>query len=68
VYQGQKVHLFSPSLTFQPEAQQGLKNRREQKALFGRGAHFIFLPAAPTTNQKTSLEKSQIYFESTFFK
>jgi hypothetical protein len=34
VYQGQKVHLFRPSLSFLAEAQPRLENRREQKALF----------------------------------
>jgi hypothetical protein len=33
MYQGQKVHLFRPNLSF-PR----LENRRGQKALFGRGA------------------------------
>jgi hypothetical protein len=32
VYQGQKVHLFRPSLSFLAEAQQRLENRRGQKA------------------------------------
>jgi hypothetical protein len=54
VYQGQKVHLFRPSLSFLAEAQPRLQNRRGQKAR--------------TTKQKTSLEKLQIYFVSTFFK
>jgi hypothetical protein len=39
VYQSQKVHLFDPSLGFLVEAQPRLENRREQKALFGRGAY-----------------------------
>jgi hypothetical protein len=39
VYQGQKVHLFCPSLSFLAEAQPRLENRQRQKALFGRGAH-----------------------------
>jgi hypothetical protein len=54
VYQGQKVHLFRPSLSFLTEAQPRLQNRRGQKAR--------------TTKQKTSLEKLQIYFVSIFFK
>jgi hypothetical protein len=38
----------------------GAAKRRGQKALFDRGAHYIFLATAPTTKQKTSLEKLQI--------
>jgi hypothetical protein len=37
VYQGQKMHLFL-SLSFLPRRSRGL-NRREQKTLFGKGAH-----------------------------
>jgi hypothetical protein len=33
VYQGQKVHLFRPGLSFLAEAQPRLENRRGQKAL-----------------------------------
>jgi hypothetical protein len=36
------VHLFRPSLDFLVEAEARLKNRRGQKALFGRGAHNVF--------------------------
>jgi hypothetical protein len=39
MYQGQKVHIFRPSLEFLAEAQPRFENRRGQKALFGRGAH-----------------------------
>jgi hypothetical protein len=68
VYQGQKVHLFRASLSFLAEAQPRLKNRREEKVVFGRGAHEIFLSTSQITKQKTSLENLQIYFVSTFFK
>jgi hypothetical protein len=60
VYQGQKVHLFRPSLGFLAEAQPRLENRRGQKALFGGGAHNFFYAIARTTKQKTSLERLQI--------
>jgi hypothetical protein len=39
VYQGQKVHLFRPSPSLLAEAQPRLENSREQRALFGSGAH-----------------------------
>jgi hypothetical protein len=51
VYQGQKVYLFRSSLSFVAEAQPRLENRRGQKALFGRGAHYISLATARTTKQ-----------------
>jgi hypothetical protein len=35
MYQGHKVHLIRPSLSFPVEAQPRLENRRRQKALFG---------------------------------
>jgi hypothetical protein len=38
----QKVQHFRPSLGFLVEAQPRLENRREQKALFDRGAHNVF--------------------------
>jgi hypothetical protein len=36
------VHLFGPSMGFLVEAQPKLENRREQKSLFGPGAHNVF--------------------------
>jgi hypothetical protein len=39
VYQGQKVHLFCPSMGFLVEAEPRLENRRAQNSFFGRGAH-----------------------------
>jgi hypothetical protein len=38
VCQGQKAHLFRPSLSFLVEAQPRLENRRGQKAFFSKGA------------------------------
>jgi hypothetical protein len=35
VYQGQKVHLFHPSLSFLAEAQPRFENRPGQKTLLG---------------------------------
>jgi hypothetical protein len=68
MYQGQKVHIFCPSLSFLAEAQPRL-NKRGQKALFGRGAHrFFWQPHELQNKRKTSLKKLQIYFVSTFFK
>jgi hypothetical protein len=61
------VHLFRPSLGFLAEAQPRLENRPGQKALFGRGAQYIFVATARATKQKTSLEKLQIYFVSKYF-
>jgi hypothetical protein len=49
VYQGQKVHLFRPRLSFLAEAQPRLDNRRGQKALFGRGAQIFFFGDRTTT-------------------
>jgi hypothetical protein len=54
VYQGQKVHIFLAGLSVLAEAQPRFENRRDQKVLFGRGAH--------------ELQKLQIDFVSTFFK
>jgi hypothetical protein len=39
MYQGQKVHLFRPCLSFLAEAQPRVENGRGQNAFFGRGAH-----------------------------
>jgi hypothetical protein len=41
VYQGQKGHLFRPSLSFLAKAQPRLENRRGQKALLAE-VHIIF--------------------------
>jgi hypothetical protein len=62
------VHVFRPRVSFLAEAQPRLKTKRGQKALFDRDAHCIFQATAGITKQKTSLEKLQIYFVSTFFK
>jgi hypothetical protein len=35
MYQGQKLHLFSPSLSFLAEAQPRLETRQGQKVLLG---------------------------------
>jgi hypothetical protein len=37
-----KSAYFRPSLGFPVEAEPRLENRRGQKALFGRDAHYIF--------------------------
>jgi hypothetical protein len=37
-----KKYLFRPSLSFLAEAQPRLENKRGQKTLFRRGAHYIF--------------------------
>jgi hypothetical protein len=42
VCQGQKVHLFRPSLSLLAEAQPRLKTRQGQKTLFDRCAHKNF--------------------------
>jgi hypothetical protein len=44
VYQGPKSASFSSEsgFSFLVEAEPRLENRREQKALFGRGAHKVF--------------------------
>jgi hypothetical protein len=60
VYQGQKVHLFRPSLSFLAEAQQRLENRRGQKA----EVRIKFLGDRKNYKQKTSSQKLQIYFVS----
>jgi hypothetical protein len=38
----QKVHLFGPSMGILVEAEPKPENRREQKSLFGPGAHNVF--------------------------
>jgi hypothetical protein len=64
VYQGQKVHLFRPSLGFLTEAQPRLKTGKDQAEV-----HINFLGIGTNYKaKKTSLEKLQIHFVSTFFK
>jgi hypothetical protein len=61
VYQGQKVHLFRPSLSFLAEAQPRLENRRGQRHFLAE-VRIKFL--GDRTKQKKSLKKLQIYFVS----
>jgi hypothetical protein len=48
------VHLFRPGLGFLIEAEQILKNRRGQKALFGRSTHNVFRVRSDKNFEKSS--------------
>jgi hypothetical protein len=61
------VHLFRPSLNFLAEAQPRLETG-EDKRYFLAEIHIKFFRRPHNLKQKTSLEKIQIYFVSTFFK
>jgi hypothetical protein len=64
VYQGQKVHLFRPSLSFLAEAQPRLEIGADRRHFLAE-MHINFL--SDRTTSKT-FEKITNYFVSTFFK
>jgi hypothetical protein len=59
-------NIFPPSLSFLAEAQPRLEIDEYKRHFLAEG-HIHFLATATTTDQKTSMEKLQIYFVSIFF-
>jgi hypothetical protein len=63
MYQGQKVHLFRPSVSFPAEAQSRLEAGEDKRHVLGE-VHIKFFRRPHIT----SFKKLHIYFVITFFK
>jgi hypothetical protein len=61
------ICILGQKVSFLAEAQPRLENRREQKALFGRGAHYIFLGGRTNYKAKDIIGKITNVFCIYFF-